>query len=105
MKMRIEQSAQVLAFIRSLSPEPRKAMRAALHKLEKSEGEVKVLEGELAGYSRLRVGSFRIIFRIATEHGIAVAKCAFAERRALVYELFAHELRRAMEKSVSESDD
>jgi hypothetical protein len=47
---------------------------------------VQPLEGPLQAYCRLRVGAHRIIFRYATPKTI---ECVFAERRSIVYEVFA----------------
>lgn len=88
--MRIKASEQVVGFVRGLAPEPRRKMRRALKALAKGQGDIKVLEGPLASYSRLRVSSYRVIlyFRGARE-----IECVFAERRSIVYEIFAEALR------------
>lgn len=86
--MRIELSPQVLGFVRSLAPEPRKTVRRALHALERGRGDLIELEEPLAGYHRLRIGRYRVILRWTDSGGETVAQCVFAERRALVYELF-----------------
>lgn len=41
------------------------------------------------GYSRLRIGAYRIIFAYGAKR---VVECVFAERRSLVYEVFAREV-------------
>ena len=56
--------------------------------MAQDKGDVKSMADELTGYSRLRVGEFRVVFREAFEHGMPVRKCLFAERRDVVYELF-----------------
>lgn len=63
MKMKVELSDQVLNFARSLAPEPRRSLRLALRGLEDDRGDIKQLEGDLAGWCRLRVTSYRVIFR------------------------------------------
>ena len=93
MKTRVEISDQVLDFVRSLTPEPRRSLRLALRGLEDERGDIKQLEGDLAGWCRLRVTSYRVIFRYEMEENQRVARCVFAERRELVYELFADALR------------
>src|SRR5882672_3991628 len=93
MKIKVEMDPQVADFIRSLAPEPRKRLREALRALQKEEGDIKQLEAELAGYARLRVGSYRIIIRFYANSGQRVARCVFAERRPVIYELFAEILR------------
>ena len=64
-------------------------MRQGLRALEEEKGNFKQLEADLAGYVRLRVGSYRVIVRFYAEAGERVARCVFAERRAVVYELFS----------------
>ena len=61
-------------------------------------GDIKQLEGELAGWCRLRVKSDRVIFRYEMEGSQRVARCVFAERRALVYELFAETIRHLLQE-------
>lgn len=83
-------SRQVAEFLASLPPDPRKRLRHALHLLEEEDGDLKALEGPLAGYLRLRSGSYRVILRRRLEAGQVVFDCLFAERRSLVYEVFSH---------------
>jgi mRNA-degrading endonuclease RelE of RelBE toxin-antitoxin system len=93
MKTRVELDPQVANFVRSLAPEPRRRMREGLRGLEEEKGDLKQLEADLAGYARLRVGSYRVIIRFYAAHGQRVARCVYAERRAVVYELFSEILR------------
>ena len=93
MKTRIELDPQVADFVRSLAPDPRKRLREALHGLEQERGDIKQLEADLAGYARLRMGGYRVILRFFAQGGQRVARCVFAEKRAVVYELFAEILR------------
>lgn len=89
MKVEIEQ--QVLDFVRRCAPDPRRALRAGLRGLERERGDIKPLEGPLQGYYRLRVQSYRIIFRYHTSpghRGQTSIRCVFAERRSLIYEIF-----------------
>ena len=79
----------VLDFIRRQAPEPRRLLRDALRKLEREEGDIKALQGDLVPYFRLRAGGFRIIFRYGTEGKRRFIHCPFAERRSIVYEIFA----------------
>jgi len=87
MKAEVQWSSQVAEFTASLSPDPKKKLRAGLHGLAADHGDIKDLVDELLGYKRLRVGPFRVIYREAFEHGKPVRKCLFAERRNVVYEL------------------
>ncbi len=84
--MRVRLSAQVIDFVRSQAPDPRRRLRAALRGLAREEGDLKALEGPLQDYYRLRVGSYRVILRYATK---TTVDCVFAERRNIVYEVFA----------------
>ena len=75
-------------FIKALSPEPRRALRQGIKGLEKDRGDVKQLEGRLAGYSRLRVGRMRVIFKAGTVRGERVIFCVYVNFRPVIYELF-----------------
>ena len=85
MKRSVEISDQVFDFLRSLAPEPRRLLRAALRDLEHERGDLKALEGPLNRFWRLRVGGYRVIFAF-TDHGARI-QCVFAERRPVVYAL------------------
>jgi len=100
MKIRVELDPQVADFVRSLAPEPRKRLRAALHGLEQEKGDIKQLEADLAGYTRLRIGAYRVIVRFYADRGNRVARCVFAEKRSVVYELFAEILREQSSEQV-----
>jgi mRNA interferase RelE/StbE len=86
--MKIEVSEQVQNFIRSCSPEPRRLLREGLRNLAEEKGDIKALDGELAGYCRLRVRTYRIIFRYETDRRGRKIFCPFAEHRGVVYEAF-----------------
>ncbi|MBU0677980.1 MAG: hypothetical protein KJ626_07665 [Verrucomicrobia bacterium] len=87
--MRIELSPQVADFLRSLAPEPRKQLRAALRDLAKDKGDILELEHPLDGFHRLRTGRYRVVFYYIIEKNKRGVRCVFAERRELVYELFS----------------
>ncbi len=89
MKTRVELDPQVAGFVRSLAPEPRRRLREGLRGLEVEKGDLKQLEAGLTGYIRLRVGSYRVILRCYSEGRERVARCVYAERRAVVYEMFS----------------
>ena len=91
--MRVEVSEQVLAFVRRQAPEPRRRLRLALRGLEAERGDIKVLEGPLRGYCRLRVEPYRILFTVADAPGGDSVRCLFAERRDVVYSVFSDALR------------
>jgi hypothetical protein len=52
----------------------------------------------LADWCRLRVTSYRVIFRYEMEENRRIARCVFAERRELVYELFAEAMRHLLDQ-------
>ena len=87
-------SEQVLAYQRAQHPETRRALKAAIIALGSGRGDIRELEEELSGFHRLRVGPHRIVFAIEAD---GVIRCIFAERRRVVYELFAATLRERIE--------
>jgi len=93
MRTKVELADQVIDFLRCLAPSPRKAVRAALHGLERGDGDIQALEGELAGYWRLRVSRYRVIFSYAVRGSQQVAECVYAAERGIVYEVFSEKLR------------
>lgn len=77
---------QVETFVRALAPEPRRRLVKAMKGLPARD--IKSLEGPLGGYWRLREGGYRIIFADSMKEGVRTFDCLFAERRALISELF-----------------
>jgi len=63
-------------------------LRQAIQGLADGPGDIKRLEGNLAGDSRLGAAGCRGIFQKRSEHGVRIIDCIFAERRAMVYEIF-----------------
>ena len=93
--MKVELSEQVVTFLRSQAPDPRHKLRLALRELASECGDLKVLEGPLQGYHRLRVGSYRIVFAYARQSDSTTGiRCLFAERRNTVYTVFTRMLER-----------
>ena len=82
-KPRIVNAEPVWEYVRALAPDPRQRCKAAL--LALPEGDTKQLEGEYAGYHRLRVGSLRFVFR---QHEGRI-EVFYVEQRRLVYDLLA----------------
>ena len=82
--MKVLVSPQVLERLRTLHPESRKEIRAALIDLGRDNGDTKELAGSLAGFYRLRIGRYRVVFRYQEKH----IEVIFLEQRSLVYELF-----------------
>ena len=85
---------QVTDYVRRLAPEHRRSIKRALEELRGERGDIQPLENNLAGYYRLRVGKYRIIFSYAEDDAI---EALFIEERSLVYEIFeahfVHKLR------------
>ena len=88
MKTKIRVATQVEEFIKALAPDPRRCLRQAIKGLASGQGDIKRLEGNLAGYSRLGIAGCRVIFTERSEGGGRIIDCIFAERRAMVYEIF-----------------
>ncbi len=86
--MKIELAAQVREFVRSRPREARRRLRLALRDLEQENGDIKILTGDLEEYFRLRVRSYRIIFRFKLRGSQRIIRCDFAEHRGVVYETF-----------------
>lgn len=95
MKFQIEISEQVFCFVQKQPPDVRKFLREGLRKLEKEQGEIKALEAPLTEFFRLRIRSYRIIFRYHPEK-VKSIQCVFAEKRSLVYEIFEEMVERRM---------
>jgi mRNA-degrading endonuclease RelE of RelBE toxin-antitoxin system len=76
-------------FVDRLAPESRRKIKLALRGLEAGRGYCLPLRERLAGYHRLRVGGYRIVFRYLPGR---VVECVFAEERSLVYHLFEREI-------------
>ena len=93
MKYHVTVSQQVMDFGASLAPEPRRALKRAILALREGQGDTKALTDELSGWSRLRVGAYRVILRHRPGGEI---ECVFVEERRLVYEVFAAELARRL---------
>jgi mRNA-degrading endonuclease RelE of RelBE toxin-antitoxin system len=88
MKTEIRVEGQAEAFVKALAPDPREHLRLAIKALADGRGDIQALEGNQAGYCRLRVAGYRVIFKERVERGTRIIDCIFAERRPLVYELF-----------------
>ena len=84
--MTVRLAPQVVDFIGSLAPQPRRRLRLALRELSRGKGDVEPLEGPLQDYCRLRVGPYRIIISYGKPR---IIECVFAERRSIIYEVFA----------------
>jgi mRNA interferase RelE/StbE len=83
--MKILASDQVARWLRNLPPEPKQRVRAALKRLERWQGDIKPLQGELEGFYRLRVGGYRIVCHMISR---SVVQLEYADIRDVVYEAF-----------------
>ncbi len=83
--MKISASDQVAAWLTALPPQTKKRVRAALRALSKGKGDIKGLQGDLEGFSRLRIGGIRILHRQVTAREI---RLEYANTRDVVYEMF-----------------
>lgn len=87
MKTKVRVSPQVEAFVKSRALEPRRMLTRAIKGLAKNSGNIRNLEGALAGFRRLRVGGYRVLFAERFEGGVRYIDCIFAETRSVVYEM------------------
>lgn len=79
------------AFIKSLSPEPRRAIRHAVKELADGKTrdlDTRALEGALQGYMRLRVRTYRILYTITAERNRPAITLVAAGPRSTIYEAF-----------------
>jgi len=83
--MKISASDQVAKWLRNSPPEPKQRVRAAFRRLERWQGDIKPLRGELEGFYRLRVGGYRIVCRMVSK---SLVQLEYADTRDVVYEAF-----------------
>lgn len=76
------------SFVSAQSPEPRRKLRLSIRALADGGRRHQGVDGCSGRLPALARGAVRIIYREAFEKGGRVVKCLFAERRAVVYELF-----------------
>ncbi len=88
MKTEVRVAPQVEQFVKSRAPGPLQALRKAIKGLVVAQGDIKALEGKLAGWNRLRVSSYRVLYKETAERGVRVINCVYANHRSVVYELF-----------------
>jgi hypothetical protein len=88
MKIRVTLDDQPLEFIGRQSPDNRRALREALHEIERGEVSPEPLEGKLAGFYKFKVSDFRLILQALPGDTGPRLRVVFAERRNIVYELF-----------------
>jgi mRNA interferase RelE/StbE len=97
--VRVRIRAQVKEFLETLAPEPRRRLKFGLKTLAKERGDRLALREKLSGYYRLRIGSYRVIYRYLPG---GILECVFAEQRSLVYQIFEREV---MERLRREDDE
>jgi mRNA-degrading endonuclease RelE of RelBE toxin-antitoxin system len=90
--------AQVRKFYEHLGPADRRAVKRALVQLATEQGDLRALRDRLAGYYRLRVATYRIVFRYLEGR---IIECVYMNDRALVYDVFESELHRIIIEKVS----
>ncbi len=83
--MKISASEQVADWLSSLPPEPKRRVCAALRGLEDWQGDIKSLRAELEGFYRLRIGGYRIAYRVM---GGQLIQLEYPDTRDVVYETF-----------------
>ncbi len=93
MTSKVVWSEQVENYICSKAPEPRRELWQGIKRLGEWNGRenppaIRHMEDDLAGYSRLRVKSDRVIFREDFAEGQRIIRCLFAGPRKTVYEIF-----------------
>jgi len=82
---------QIEAFIKSLAPEPRHALRQAIKQLAEEKMaslDLRALEGMLQGYMRLRVRTYRVIYVVSAEAQGPTLTLVAAGPRSTIYEAF-----------------
>ena len=93
MSFQVRVRPQVWNFAATLGLEQRRALKQAILGLAQERGDIRALGDELAGYYRLKVARYRVIFRYAPGR---IIECVYAEERKLVYEIFAAEIGRIL---------
>jgi mRNA-degrading endonuclease RelE of RelBE toxin-antitoxin system len=89
MKYKVQVREQVKIFIDTLAPDSRKKIKLGLRGLEAERGDCIPLKERLAGYHRLRIGGYRILYRCLPGK---VIECVFGETRSLVYHLLERDV-------------
>jgi len=87
-KARIRLGTQVTEFISKLPPEPKRALRQALRGIDQGKSDVKLLEGKLTGFSRLRSGRIRVTYQERIVDRELQIYCFYADYRSTVYDVF-----------------
>lgn len=83
---------EVLDYLRTLPPEPKRALRQGIRALSEEKGDILPLTNELEGFHRLRVGHYRVIFHYEIEGSRRRIVCVYVAQRKWVYEVFLSRL-------------
>lgn len=93
MNFKVKVHGQVWVFATTLGLDHRRAFKRAVLGLATEKGDIKALSDKLAGYYRLKVARYRVVFRYAPDRTI---ECVYAEERKLIYEIFESEMNRIL---------
>ena len=91
MSYRVKIREPVWKFYARLGPQDRRAVKRAILQLATERGDIRSLRDRLEGYYRLRVGTYRVIFRYLEGR---IIECVYMNDRALIYDVFESELHR-----------
>ena len=87
-RARIRLGSQVADFVSKLAPQPKRALRQALKGIAQGKSDIKLLEGKLGGFYRLRSGRVRVIYQERMAGGERQICCFYADYRTSVYDVF-----------------
>ena len=82
-KTKIAVALQVATTWKTLHPQNRRDVKAAILGLASGKGNIRALERELEGLHRLAVGRFRLIYRYTPDGAI---RCFYLAPRNIVYD-------------------
>ena len=91
MRFRTLWMPQAETFIKSLAPQPRRAVRQAIKQLAEGKTaalDLRALEGVLSGYLRLRVATYRVIYCVDADVEGPTLTLLAAGPRSTIYEAF-----------------
>ena len=89
MKYKTLWTPQPEAFIKSLAPDPRQEIRRAIKQLGagKTAGlDLRMLEGQLQGYMRFRIRTYRVVYSVSTPTSGPTITLVAAGPRSTIYE-------------------
>lgn len=93
MSYTVQIKEQIRTFQATLGSDARRDLKCAILRLADEAGDIKALRDNLAGYYRLRVGRYRMVFRYLPGR---VVDGVYLDERALVYEIFESEMVRLL---------